>query len=44
MNKLEINLTTFKYIFIMHFYINTTFQVRSDKSNYLIDRLLNMHL
>ena len=36
MNKLETNLTTFMYIFIMYFYVNVTFQFKSEKRNYLI--------
>ena len=31
------------HIFIMYSYINITFQLESDKENYFILRLLNMH-
>ena len=39
MNKLETNITTFMYIFIMYFYINITFQFKSDKWINIIARL-----
>ena len=44
MNKLETNHCMFLYVFIMYFYINVTIQFKNDKWNYLIFKLLNMHL
>ena len=44
MNRLENNLITFMYIFIMYFYINVTLIFKSGKWNFLAIRLFDIHL